>query len=755
MSPTSAPLPDSTSTSPTPADSRRRFVSFPGAARFAFFLFFVWFWGVRYGDFLYVAQGCDLFLWRWSFLTDAIRPAELSLRLSAFFVQFFYFPAFGAAILAGFLAFIQFGTERLFRLTGRLFPLSFVPSALVALQITEVGYYIFEYFDVAFLFSFVFQYSFVLAFALIFDALRSERGRTAFLTLGVAASFPIFGVFALLAAALCLLKEATRPDDASQTVKTVKSDKINANRRKRLAFLALWTLAVPTLYWPLFSGTARSLGALYVAGLTEETVSQRDTATDQIYAAFLGAILAFFVAVAVLDALRRTVERRSPKALQPKQPKQPKQLKQPEQPKRPRQPTATRRSSQKSKRAAKAQTPETSPTAPTARPALSLDSTATISALALLTLALVVVRVSFYTPDFAALCGIARALDREDWEEIVRLEATVATPSNPTITARVLAQTRLGRLADELYLRPLAPTRPLQHYQTTTFCMCGDRFLYEYGAVNPALRVASNNYVVKRERSAWAASTLALCNVVEDRRAVAERYLYRLQGTLFHRKKAAELAAYLNVRSAEKSSFTPYLRQATLSDERLAELDASFAAVRAQKPTVDDFATTRCVDHVRYQLVQTDDLAKRPLQERETRLATLLLMRDLPTFARYFDAYLAEKTALADASRRRIPRVLQEAILLRVHFPKIFERPEDERWEPPKNVDIDPAIHERFNQCMTLLQPESFNNEAIRAANRELGDRERDPAKRAILAAQFYFGDSLWPSVFAEPLENY
>jgi len=733
MSPTSAPL----------SDTRRRFVSFPLAARLAFFLFFLWFWGVRYGDFLYVAQGYDMFLWRWSFLTDAIRPAELSLRLSAFFVQFFYYPALGAAILAGFLAFIQFGTERLFRLTGRLFPLSFVPSALLSIQIANVEYYVFEYFDVAFLFSFVFQYSFVLFFALIFDALKSERGRAAFLTLGVAASFPIFGVFALLAAVLCLLKEATRPVDASQSVKTVKSGKIVAKLRKRLVFLALWTLAVPTLYWPLFSGTARSLGALYVAGLTEETVSQRDTATDQIYAAFLGATLAFFVAVAVLDALRRTAARRTPKAVQPQQPE------------RPLKPTPTRRSTQKPKRAEKAQTRETPQTAQTARPAFSLDSAATISALALLTLALVVVRVSFYTPDFAALCGIARALDREDWEEIVRLEATVAAPSNPTITARVLAQSRLGRLADELYLRPLTPTRPLQHYQTTTFCMTGDRLLYEFGAVNPALRCASNNYVVKRERSAWAAFTLALCNVVEDRRAVAERYLYRLQGTLFHRKKAAELAAYLNVRSAEKSSFTPYLRQATLSDERLAELDASFAAVRALKPNVDDFATTRCVDHVRYQLVQTDDLAKRPLQERETRLATLLLMRDLPTFARYFDAYLAEKTALADASRRRIPRVLQEAILLRVHFPKIFERPEDERWEPPKNVDIDPAIHERFNQCMTLLQPESFNNEAIRAANRELGDRERDPAKRAILAAQFYFGDSLWPSVFAEPLENY
>ena len=151
------------------------------------------------------------------------------------------------------------------------------------------------------------------------------------MTLGVAVCFPIFGVFALLAAVLCLLKEATRPVDASatnavpKTVKTAKTNKIDqtaAKRRRRLAFLALWTLAVPTLYWPLFSGTARSLGTLYAAGLTEETVSQRDTATDQIYAAFLGAILAFFVAVAVLDALRRTVERRSPKALQPEQPNQ-------------------------------------------------------------------------------------------------------------------------------------------------------------------------------------------------------------------------------------------------------------------------------------------------------------------------------------------------------------------------------------------------------------------------------------------------
>ncbi|MBQ6828895.1 MAG: hypothetical protein IJO46_12870, partial [Thermoguttaceae bacterium] len=342
MSPSSAPLPAS-----SPAKSRRRVVSFPVAARLAFFLFLFGFWFFRYGDFLYVAQGCDMFLWRWSFLTDAIRPAELSLRLSAFFVQFFYYPALGAAILAGFLAFIQFGTERLFRLDGRLFALSFVPSTLISIQITRAGYYVFEYFDVAFLFSFVFQYSFVLAFALLFNSLKSRRGQTAFLTVGVAVCFPIFGVFALLAAAFCLLKEATRPADGAAP-----------KRGSRLAFLALWTLAVPTLYWPLFSGTARTLGALYLAGLAEETVSQRDSSTQQIYAALLGAILTFFAAVALLDAFLR---------LEPTPP-----------------PRARRRRS-----------PKNADAAPSARSKSTLDPTTTISALALQTLALGAVRCSF------------------------------------------------------------------------------------------------------------------------------------------------------------------------------------------------------------------------------------------------------------------------------------------------------------------------------------------------------------------------
>lgn len=715
------------------SESRARLVSFPPAARLAFFLFYFVFWFVRYGDFLYVAQSCDLFIWRWSFLTSAIRPAELSLRLSAFFVQFFYYPALGAAILAVFLTFIQYGTERLFRFDRRLFLLSFVPSALLTIQIAGIGYYVLEYFDVAFVFSFVFQYSFVLLFALLFNSLSSNRMRTAFLATGLAVCFPVFGAFALLAAAICLLKEATLPLDAG-----VPAPK----RRRRLALLALWTLAVPTLYWPLFSGSARTLGDLYVAGLVEGLVAQRDPISQRIYDALLVAIFVFFLAAALLDALRRVATPKTSNgpvetsALSSKPMRKKRTLKTPSSAPAP-------------------QDAQISPTPQTARSAFSLDSSATISALALLTLAICVVRFSFYTPDFGALCGIVRALDREDWEEILRLEAPLAEPSNPTITARILALSRLGRLADELYLRPLDPARSPQLIQATTFSLGGDRILYEFGAVNPARRAATNNYVVKRERSARAAFTLALCNVAENRRAVAERYLYRLQGALFHRAQAAELAEYLNIRSSEKSPFTTYLKRAPLSEKRLAELDASFAAIRAQKPTVDNFSTNRCVDHARFQLVQLDNLAERPLLERENRLASLLQMRDLPTFARFLDGYLAEKTALADASQRRIPRALQEAILLRVHFPKIFNRPEDERWEPPKNVEIDPEILERFDRCMTLLQPQNLNCEAIKLANRELGDRERDPAKRAVLAAKFYFGDALWPTAFSEPIENY
>ncbi|MBR4835326.1 MAG: hypothetical protein IKU86_13505, partial [Thermoguttaceae bacterium] len=367
----------------------------------------------------------------------------------------------------------------------------------------------------------------------------------------------------------------------------------------------------------------------------------------------------------------------------------------------------------------------------------SVDSATLISALVVLTLAVAVVRFSFYNPDFGALCRIARALDREDWEEIVRLEAPLAEPSNSVIDARILALSRLGRLGDELYLRPLVPARSPQLVQTASFGMCGDRILYEFGAVNPALRAATNNYVTKRERSAWAAFTLALCNVAEDRRAVAERYLYRLQGTLFHRARAAETAAYLNARSAETSTFTPYLRLAPLSDERRAELDASFAAVRAQKPTVDGFFPNRCVSHSRYYLVQTDDLAKRPLRERETRLATLLLMRDLPTFAEHLDGYLLEKTALKEASERRIPRFIQEAILLRGRFPQAFGRPADERWSVPVELEIDPEIARRFLDYLKTID-----------ASRPQNDIFRD--------VDLYFRQTFWAEAFSiSEVENY
>ncbi len=77
------------------------------AARLLLFCFFLLFWGVRYRNFLFVAQEYDLFLWDWSYLREASeRVAGLSRYVSSFFIQFFYFPFVGALILSCCLSFI-------------------------------------------------------------------------------------------------------------------------------------------------------------------------------------------------------------------------------------------------------------------------------------------------------------------------------------------------------------------------------------------------------------------------------------------------------------------------------------------------------------------------------------------------------------------------------------------------------------------------------------------------------------------------
>ena len=679
-----------------PVSSSKKDV-FPVVFRLLFFLFMLWFWGFRYRDFLYMSQEYDLFIWNWEYLAGyGSRIVGLSRWLSSFILQFFYYPIFGGVIMAAFSSFIQYGSEKLFRLNRWGLFLTLLPSCILAIQITNINFFIFESFDVAYLFSFTFNYAYVIGFVILFESIKRPTLRTIFLVAGILLTYPVFGFFTLLASLLCTLKELSRvlfskeiPGQSEKSVVKNKRrffQKQKLSKIERIELLILFTLIVPVVYWPLYAETTPSLRHMYVAGLREESVltQGREISTNLIFTLCITLVLSFFLLAAVLDLLR------SRKAL------------------------------------------KSSPTLPLESHrayALRIGTTFVM----LLALCSGAVFLSFSSPNFLMLLKIAQALDKEDWEAILHAEAQIVTPSNPAVTARHLALSRLNRLADEAFIRPVFPKESPQLKIVTTNSMCGDRMLYELGLTNGAERAAFNNYVAKGGRTYWALKTLALCAIADGRHSLAERYLYRIRKTLFHKTFANEALDYLARYGNNSRTFDEYVKASnTTSEKRISEFAKSVELVRELAPLTDVLLAPDNMNAVYYSLLQNEDVSKRSLKEQENRLTYLLIMRHLPKFGKFFDEYAKMK------GDERTPRYLQEAALLREQLPSIFDENGATSWTIPDSIKIVPELRERFDRYLDAVNRSDFRSPAGVAKVRE------------------EFGDSFWFFI-SEPknIENY
>lgn len=676
---------------------------FPLAVRTAFFLFMFWFWAIRYRDLLYMSQEYDLFVWEQAYLADAAsRIVGLGRYLSSFLLQFFYNPILGGLMMAGAASFIQYSFEKLCGLRRWGFFLSFVPPCLLAIQITNVNFFLFERFDTAYLFGFTFSYVFALAFALVYDSLKTPRSRTVFFVAATLLTFPVFGFFTLLASFLCLLKETPRlarseTSSEKESVKKPASKEPGKGRRngkprnpqvERFELLALFALLVPVLYWPFFSNTTPTLRYMYAAGLWEESAltQGRETSTSVVFNLCSTLTLTTIILAAIADAFRSRKAARSLKSGKAR----------PESRKR-------------------------------------FNVRVVFSCVLTILVCSITVNASFASPNFLMLLKIARALDKEDWNGVLTAESRIATPSNPAITARTLALARQNRLADEIFARPVYPKTSPQLQTVQTFGMCGDRMLYEFGIVNGAERAAFNNYVAKRERTYWGLKTLALCAIADGRRSLAERYLYRVRKTLFHREFAEEMLDYLAQNDAVHGPYAHYStpRRKT-SEKRLSEIAESVDAVRKLLPLEDKLEASETVNSILYGMLQHEDLSRRELPEQENRLAFLLLMRNLPAFGKNFDEYVKQK------GDQPLPKSLQEAALLREQLPNIFDANGADKWSIPDTVIIDPAIRERFNQYLEMVNRAGANTPEGAAETRAV------------------FGDSFWFFIsIPQKIENY
>ncbi len=649
-------------------------LQFPAIIRLAFALFLFLFWRFRFGDFLYMAQEYDLFLWNYAFFADAsLRIAGLSRYLSSFFIQFFYFPTLGATILVGFLIYIQYATEKLFRLRGWTSVFSYLPACLLTIQITNARYLFFENRDVAYLFSFTFNLAFALLFASLFNAMRSPKLRAAFLTITTFLTYPVFGFFTLFGAVLCVIIETTLPvenhNDASIGQVSASKDS-KARRRERCELLVLFVLAVPAFfYFLIYADTTPSLQYAYVAGVSEESIvsAEVEPYTNVIYQFYIKDFYLILCALYYAIAICVAFIFRKPDVV-----------------------------SDVPKNVSKYQ-------------AISYVLMGVLTSI----FCVATFRCSFITEEYRALLKTARALDRQDWNRMIECEARVPIPNEASITARYLALTRSGRIAEELFTRPTTPALKPELSSVPAFFVMGDRILFEYGLFNLAERTASNNLVPKQDRSFWSSKTLALCAIANDQRALALRVLWGLKDALFHRRWALELIDYVLAKDSTASVYDRFVTTSGTSKERIGEIDARFQETKRQEPFDDGFSPTYSVDNMRFSLINEEDVSRRDLDDFEARLVVFLVMREYSRFATFFDKYIAVK------GKERLPRYFQEAALLREKYPALFG---EESWKTPEGVVIDPEIRARFDEFIRLFLLTKTDQSAKEKIKREFAD---------------------------------
>ena len=180
-----------------PASENRRFPTAEAATSSVFFLALWLFWGVRYGDFLFAVQENSLFLFRSDFFARwQEAPGGLLFYLTAFFIQFCYFPLLGGAILAAFGTILQILTAKAAGLRGVGYAFSLIPPCLLAISATWSGYCVYIPFNNSLVFSGYLGASLALVALLAFRRIASPRLRLAFGLGVVALGYPGFGFWA-------------------------------------------------------------------------------------------------------------------------------------------------------------------------------------------------------------------------------------------------------------------------------------------------------------------------------------------------------------------------------------------------------------------------------------------------------------------------------------------------------------------------------------------------------------------------------
>jgi hypothetical protein len=175
------------------------------------------------------------------FLEKVNTPGGFLSYLGLFFTQFFYYPWLGSLMFIFFLYVVQFLTTKAFKLNQKQFPLSFIPSLLLLLVLSQLGYYIYILYSNGYIFSNLFGIIIVLGAFWIYRNIDKSNLRLLFSLLFILFFFHLVGFYSLLTVLLFVIFELV----------TIK--KINRKNNFIVIIISLiFSFGIPFFYWRFF-----------------------------------------------------------------------------------------------------------------------------------------------------------------------------------------------------------------------------------------------------------------------------------------------------------------------------------------------------------------------------------------------------------------------------------------------------------------------------------------------------------------------
>ncbi len=545
-----------------PTNEKRRFPTLEAATSSVFFLALWLFWGVRYGDFLFAVQENSLFLFRWDFFANwQEAPGGLLFYLTAFFIQFCYFPLLGGAIWATFGTILQILTARAVGLRGVGYALSLIPTCLLAISATWNGYCVYIPFNNSLIFSGYLGASLALTALLAFRRIASPRWRTTFALAVVALGYPGFGFWAAFAGLLCAFDELERwkapilpkkreSGETSATPTAAEIDAERAARRLQIVALFVGAIVVPYLLYFCFFKPSMKICNVFAQGLIEDVRYDKNWLVGT-FAYGCAALTALFYPTARWTAVWKEYRRRQ----------------------------TIRKSGAaktiKANDAAKKRNVANENNVGDEREIERKERNAQVRLLAatVVLIGLATFALTYRTSCFFAILSASRAMTDGDWARVLEIESKVAKPSEQCVALRNLALFETGALAEKAFERPIAGIATYDITQADfDAMMSGDlvakmkynlfklklstellapRALSElifahYGCSNTGARVATDNFVASEGRNVSYYKTLAICATINGEDKIARRYLNVLAETLYYRDWARTRLAFLD-----------------------------------------------------------------------------------------------------------------------------------------------------------------------------------------------------------------